>query len=112
MPLRFLRGSAVRFTLTVLALAFGVALVGAIELVTPSGRRRFVIRGLLAPSGVAKVRGGNLVVMDIAAAEWAFTRPGLVNRVDVVVDRNAEVERVADAITAALPAGLTVQRPA
>src|SRR5262249_11013016 len=67
----------------------GLRVNDAIELDTPSGRRRFVIRGLLASSGVAKVRGGNLVVMDIAAAELVFTKPGFVNRVDIVVHRDA-----------------------
>jgi putative ABC transport system permease protein len=50
--------------------------------------------------------------MDIAAAELAFTRPGLVNRVDVVVHREADVWNVADAITAILPPGLRVEAPA
>ena len=83
-----------------------------VELDTPSGRRRFTVRGLLAPEGVARVQGGTLVVMDIAAAEAAFTRPGLVNRVDVVVRRDADLERVADAVRAVVPAGLAVETPA
>ena len=83
-----------------------------VELDTPSGRRRFRVRGLLAPEGVARVQGGTLVVMDIAAAETAFTRPGLVNRVDVVVRRDADLERVADALRAVVPAGLAVETPA
>ena len=41
--------------------------------------------GLLEAEGVARVHGGNLAVMDIFAAEAAFTRPGYINRVDVVV---------------------------
>jgi len=83
-----------------------------IELDTPSGRRRFTVRGLLAAEGVARVQGGAFAVMDIAAAEAAFTRPGLVNRVDVVVRRDADVARVADGLRAGLPAGLAVETPA
>ena len=83
-----------------------------IELDTPTGRRRFVVRGLLAPHGVARAYGGNLLVMDVAAAEAAFTRAGHVNRVDVVVARDADLDGVADAITAVLPPGLVVERPA
>src|SRR5207247_7113400 len=41
-----------------------------------------------------------------------FTRPGLVNRVDVVVRRDADLERVADALRAVVPAGLAVETPA
>jgi putative ABC transport system permease protein len=83
----------------------------AIELDTPTGHRRFTVRALLEPTGIARVYGGTLLVMDLDAAEAAFTRPGFVNRIDVVVDRDAEVDRVAAAIAAALPSGLRVQRP-
>jgi putative ABC transport system permease protein len=83
-----------------------------LDLDTPSGRRRFTVRGLLAADGVARVQGGTFAVMDVAAAEAAFTRPGLVNRVDVVVRRDADVERVAAALRATLPPALAVETPA
>lgn len=89
----------------------GLAVGDPIELMTPTGRRRFTVRGLLEPEGVARVYGGNLVVMDLYAAEAAFTRPGFINRVDVVVDRGNDVSQVADAITATLPAGLELAPP-
>src|SRR5689334_9393676 len=83
-----------------------------IELDTPSGRRTFTVRGLLAPAGVARVQGGPLAVMDNPAAEAAFTRPGLVNRVDVVVRRDADLAAVGRTLAAALPPGLRVAAPA
>ena len=83
----------------------------SIELETPAGRHRFTVRGLLEPQGVARVHGGNLVVMDLHTAQATFTRPGLVNRVDVVVARDRSVSSVQDAIAAILPAGLWVQPP-
>jgi ABC-type lipoprotein release transport system permease subunit len=55
-----------------------------VDLETPAGKRRFTVRGLLEPKGVARVYGGNLILMDLLAAEAAFTRPGFVNRIDVV----------------------------
>lgn len=88
-----------------------IGLGDQIPLETPSGRRVFTVRGLLAPKGVARVQGGNLLVMDIAAAEAAFTRPGLVNRVDVVIRDGADRDQVADAIAAVLPPGLRVEPP-
>src|SRR5262249_10928080 len=90
----------------------GFAVDDHIELETPTGRQRFTIRGLLAPKGVARVQAGNLIVMDIAAAERAFTEAGLVNRIDIVVRRDADVSTVADAITTVLPPGLRVETPA
>jgi putative ABC transport system permease protein len=49
--------------------------------------------------------------MDLPAAELAFTQRGLVNRVDVVVSREASVPAVRDAILTALPPGLRVEAP-
>jgi putative ABC transport system permease protein len=57
------------------------------------------------------VYGGNLVVMDVAAAEDVFTARGMVSRVDVVVLRDASVDAVRTAIAAALPQGLHVTTP-
>lgn len=90
----------------------GLRLDDTLALDTPSGRRRFVVRGLIAPEGIGRVYGGALAIMDLAAAESAFTRPAFVNRVDVVVARDADVAAVAAAIRARLPAGLSVEPPA
>jgi len=83
-----------------------------LDVATPTGRRTLTVRGLLEPRGIARVYGGNLIVMDIQAAEAAFTRPGFVNRVDIVVEREGEVERVAELVRQALPSGLRIEAPA
>lgn len=90
----------------------GVTIGDSIDLVTPAGNRRFVVRGLLDASGVARVYGGNLVVMDLYAAEKWFTRPGYVNRVDIVVSHDREVDEVMAEIRRAIPMGLHVEAPA
>lgn len=82
-----------------------------IDLDTPTGQRRFIVRGLLAPTGIARLQGGNLIVMDIGAAQVAFTRPGLVSRIDVVVRQNGELSAVRNGILAVLPAGARVEAP-
>ncbi len=78
---------------------------------TPTGRRTFTVRGLLEPTGIARAFDGRLIVMDVFAAEEAFTKRGYVNRVDIVVDREADPSAVAVAVRAVLPAGLEVQTP-
>lgn len=85
---------------------------GSIELDTPHGRKRFSIVRLLEPRGMARVYGGNLVVMSLAAAEDGFTRRGLVSRIDVVVARQASVDATRAAIDAVLPPGVRVTTPA
>ena len=89
----------------------GLSMGSAVRLETPTGNRTFTVRGLLEPRGVAQVYGGNLVVMDLYAAQAAFARPGFVNRVDVVVDRQADPSSVAQAIRARLPEGLRIEAP-
>jgi putative ABC transport system permease protein len=83
-----------------------------ITLETPTGKRTFTVRGLLAPEGIARIYGGALLVMDLYAAEAAFTKAGFVNRIDIVVGRGADVETVRARIAAVLPPGLRVDTPA
>src|SRR5439155_25197286 len=61
----------------------GLVIGSQIAFETPTGQRYVTVRGLLDPAGVARVYGGNLVVMDLYAAEAIFSRPGFVNGVDV-----------------------------
>jgi putative ABC transport system permease protein len=83
----------------------------SLELDTPRGKKRFSILRLFEPQGVGRVYGGNLVMMDLDAAEEAFTQPQLVSRIDVVVGRQEDVAAVRSAIAAALPSGLKVTTP-
>lgn len=84
----------------------------SIELDTPRGLRKFAILRLLEPRGVARAYGGNLVVMDIFAAQEVFTGPGLVTRIDLVVGRDQNVDVVRRAVESVLPPGLQVSTPA
>jgi putative ABC transport system permease protein len=90
----------------------GLAVGSVLPLVTPTGVRPFTVRGLLDPQGLAKTLGGRLVVMDLYAAEKAFTAPGQVNQIDVLLAEGATVEGVKAAIAGVLPPGLKVQEPA
>jgi putative ABC transport system permease protein len=79
------------------------------DLVLPSGVRRFVVRGLLESEGLARTLAGRIVVMDLFAAEAAFTGPKLVNRIDVVVIPGAEAHVKAD-LQQRFP-GLKIEEP-
>src|SRR5262245_19236120 len=89
----------------------GLASGDRLDLMTPTGQRGFTVRGLLEPHGIARAYGGNLIVMDLAAAQAAYLRPGFVNRIDVVVDRHARVDDVAAARSGVLPPGVHVDAP-
>jgi putative ABC transport system permease protein len=83
-----------------------------LDLVTPGGVQRFTVRGLLAPEGLARTLRGRLVVMDLYAAERAFTRDGQINQIDVIVNAISSVDATRAAIASLLPAGISVQEPA
>jgi putative ABC transport system permease protein len=93
------------------AVRHALSIDDAIEVETPTGRRRLVVRGLLVPTGVARAQGGNVLIMDIQSAERSFTTPGLVNRIDVVVRSDSRPGVVRDAIMSVLPAGYRVDAP-
>ncbi|HEY9231309.1 MAG TPA: ABC transporter permease [Blastocatellia bacterium] len=74
-------------------------------------RHEFVVRGLLANEGAARALQGNFALMDIAAAQWAFNRLGLLDRVDVKLKRDIPRELAEAEISSRLPASLVVRRP-
>lgn len=73
-------------------------------------QNRYTVRGLLAPRGAGKVLAGNIVLMDIAAAQLALGRLGKLDRMDLIVpeERLAEFQ---ERLTRQLPPGLRVERP-
>ena len=84
----------------------------------------YVIRGLLKDEGPARVLDGNFVLMDIAAAQFAFARLGRIDRLDVLLHpttqsprrggpgpKGADLNASLEAISARMPPELTAQRP-
>lgn len=71
----------------------------------------FTVRGILKNEGPARVLDGNFILMDIAAAQFAFDRLGRVDRIDVLLPEGADVHQSLDAIAGRLPPGLSAQRP-
>ena len=87
----------------------GLRLDDQLMLDTAAGRQAFPVRGLVDPQGIGRAFGGTLVLMDVQAAEAVFTSPGLINRLDIVTDADADTAAVARRIQAILPDGLRVE---
>ncbi len=71
----------------------------------------FVVRGYLKDEGPARVLDGNFILMDIAAAQLAFDRLGRIDRIDVLLPDEADLDAALDAVASRLPPGLSAQRP-
>lgn len=89
----------------------GLAVGDSLDLLLPTGRRRFTIRGLLASEGVAKVLAGRLVVLDLPAAQQWLAKPERIDQIDVVLRDGVDVGAAEEHLRKALPPTLTVQRP-
>lgn len=70
------------------------------------------VRALLEAEGPARLLDGNFLLMDIAAAQWAFERLGRVDRIDLKLHDDVDIGEAERAIAGRLPKGLVVQRPA
>jgi putative ABC transport system permease protein len=110
-PLRLLTDPDAILLTERFARAHRLSVNDSIRLLTPTGPKRFVIRGLLADQGAARSMDGRFAVMDIGAAQLNLGKLGRLDRVDLVLDQQADAERVAATLRRRLPPEVTVQRP-
>ena len=82
-----------------------------VVLLIGASQRDFTVRGLLLDEGPARALQGNFVLMDIAAAQLAFNRLGLLDRFDVKLKPGLDIDVAEREIENGLPAGLRVSRP-
>src|SRR5690606_37212352 len=90
----------------------GLAVGDSLRLISGDRVQSFVVAGLLADDGPARVLDGNFVLMDIAAAQLAFDRLGRIDRIDVRLHEDVDVSEAVAAIAARIPAGPEARRPA
>jgi putative ABC transport system permease protein len=89
----------------------GLQLGAPVRLLTPTGPKTFVIRGLLADRGAARTMDGQFAVMDIAAAQVHFGKLGRMDRVDLLLEDQVDPDQVAATLRRQLPPEVTVERP-
>ena len=88
-----------------------VAVGDTLNLETLQGKQDFTIRGTLAPRGPAKVFGGDLLLMDVYAAQVAFGREKRFDRIDVVPAPGVDAGELAQRIRAATGGKAAINRP-
>ena len=72
--------------------------------------REFVVRGVLASEGLSGLTREDLVVMDIATAQRAFSRQGLLDRIEVRLPKADDGTDWEARLRQVLPAGVTIRR--
>jgi len=89
----------------------GLATGDSLVLNLPAGPRSVTVRGLLTPKGFAESFGGNLVVMDVYAAQELFGRGRRFDRLEVRLEEGVTLEEGAAALRAAVPPNVKVETP-
>lgn len=99
--------SDVAFLTPAAASRLGVGVNGAFALRGPKGEVSLRVGGLLP----ALDGGGPVVVVDIAHAQLAFDRVGVIHRIDLRLAPGADRKATEAALAAALPPGVRLERP-
>ncbi len=82
-----------------------------ITLAFGSRQRQLHIRGLLLDEGPARTLNGNFALMDIAAAQLASDRFGVIDYLDIKLEEGADIDAARRAIDKRLPDVLAVEEP-
>ncbi len=78
---------------------------------TVQGRKEFAIHGTLEPRGPATVYGGDLLLMDVYAAQLAFGRGKRFDRMDIIPEPSADIAELESHLQRALRGKAAVTRP-
>lgn len=109
--LRLLLDPATLFMSETFARRHGLGLGSSLTLLTPRGRYDYMIRGLLAPDGPARALGGNLIVMDLSAAQLAFQKAGRLDRIDLALQPGVALDTMQEVLQTRLGPGVKVEPP-
>jgi putative ABC transport system permease protein len=90
---------------------FALSLGSPLNLVIGSKAVAFTVRGIMEEEGPAKALGGNFAILDIAHAQEAFDKFGLLDRIDLISAPKASPEAVAERLRQNLPPQLKIRRP-
>ncbi len=108
--LRFLRDPKAIAITEKLAQRYGLKKGDALPVIFGSKKVTLNITNLLKMEGPAKSLEGNFGLMDIAAAQEALEKVGLIDRIDLLVDPSISFEEVEKELRKVIPPGTEVRR--
>jgi putative ABC transport system permease protein len=83
----------------------------SLRITSANGVHELVVRGILSPGGVADAFGGQIAVMDVYALQEMLGMRGWLDRIDITLDPQFDIETVTNALKA-LVGDRAVVRPA
>ncbi len=81
-----------------------------ITLIVGSKKVTLTISNLLKMEGPAKSLEGNFGLIDIASAQEALEKVGLIDRIDLMVDKSLPIETIEQELKKVIPPGVEVRR--
>jgi putative ABC transport system permease protein len=90
----------------------GLIVGSKLPLQTADGEREFVVRGIMKPAGLATAFSGNLLLMDVYAAQKMFGRGRTLDRIDLTLRPGIALANAQRELSALLGSGFDVQTPA
>jgi putative ABC transport system permease protein len=110
-PLAFVNDPTALLVSARFAAKHGLKKDSRLQLLTSEGKKDFFIRGIVEDSGPAASFGGQVAVMFLDAAQVSFARGTFVDRIDISVAKDADVEAVRERVQKVVGAGVDVERP-
>ena len=89
----------------------GLSAGSRLPLATTVGERAFTVRGVLNSSGLATAFGGNIVLMDVYAAQHMFGRGRTFDRIDLAVTPGTTLAACQRELSALLGPGFEIEPP-
>src|SRR5688572_21436148 len=89
----------------------GLAAGSRLSLATVIGERLFTVRGIMDASGLATAFGGNIVLMDVYAAQHMFGRGRTFDRIDLAVMPGTTLADCQRELAALLGPGFEIEPP-
>jgi putative ABC transport system permease protein len=94
-----------------LASRYGLEKGSNLRLIFGSKKVDLTITNLLKMEGPAKSLEGNFGLMDIASAQEALEKVGLIDRIDLIVDKTMDFHDIETGLKRVIPQGTEIRRP-
>lgn len=91
---------------------YNLKLEDPFQLMTTQGFKTFRVRGILGASGPAKAYGASMALMDINGAQYSFGKQNLLDRIDVIVEEDLNIDEMVGKIKATIGEAYLVEKSA